>query len=305
MTTEPIQIRISRRFTASAERVFDAWLDQKNAGRWWFATPTGKMQKVEIDGCVGGKFMIVERRGDENAEHSGTFIELDRPRRIVLDFATDREHAPTRVTIEIVAQKDGGCELTLSHDLSPEWADYKDRTSQGWTMILDNLDNTVSPSPEASPLRVRRSILIAAPAEKVWRAFETKQRMAEWWGAVTGSPEAGTAKGQWLDEYEPHEGGRIRMAVMWDGARAAYGGTIRVFAPSRELTFENDWIPNRGWTSPTLVTLRLSEALGGTLVELFHHGFERTGGDVAATHAGYEQGWGMTQLSALKAIADR
>lgn len=139
MTKEPIQIRISRRFTASAERVFDAWLDQKTAGRWWFATPTGKMQKVEIDGCVGGKFMIVERRGDENAEHSGTFIELDRPRRIVLDFATDREHAPTRVTIEIVAQKDGGCELTLSHDLSPEWADYKDRTSQGWTMILESL----------------------------------------------------------------------------------------------------------------------------------------------------------------------
>jgi len=61
----------------------------------------------------------------------------------------------------------------------------------------------------------------------------------------------------------------------------------------KELTFENNWIPNRGWAAPTFVTIRLSPALAGTLVELFHHGFE---------HAGYETGWGMTQLNALKQI---
>jgi uncharacterized protein YndB with AHSA1/START domain len=140
MTKEPIHIRVSRRFTASAERVFDAWLDERTAGRWWFATPTGKMQSVKIDGRVGGQFRIVERRGDIDAEHFGTFIELDRPRRIVLDFATDPDHPATRVTIQITALKEGGCELTLSHDIAPEWADYKDRTNQGWTMILESLD---------------------------------------------------------------------------------------------------------------------------------------------------------------------
>lgn len=139
MTQEPIQIRVSRHFTASAERVFDAWFDETTAVRWWFATPAGQMQSVKIDGRVGGKFRIVERRGDEDAEHFGTFIELDRPRRIVLDFATDPDHPATRVTIQITALKDGGCELTLSHDIAAEWADYKDRTSQGWTMILESL----------------------------------------------------------------------------------------------------------------------------------------------------------------------
>lgn len=159
-------------------------------------------------------------------------------------------------------------------------------------------------TPEASPLRVRRSILIAASPERVWREFETQERMSGWWGAVTGSPEAGTQQGQWLDVYEPREGGAIRMAVMWDAERVSYGGTIKVFAAAREFTFENDWIPNRGWKAPTYITLRLTPALGGTLVELFHHGFERTGGDTAAEHAGYEQGWGMTQLMALKQIAE-
>lgn len=159
--------------------------------------------------------------------------------------------------------------------------------------------------PEDSVLRVRRSILIAAAPARVWEEFAARERMSEWWGKRTGTPEAGTSQGQWLDEYEPHEGGRIRMSVLWDGERVSYGGTIKVFALARELTFENDWIPNRGWTAPTYITLRLTPALNGTLVELFHHGFERTGGDAAAEHAGYEQGWGMTQLSALKTVAER
>jgi uncharacterized protein YndB with AHSA1/START domain len=305
MTSEPIHVRVTRRFAAPAERVFDAWLDDRTAGRWWFATPTGKMQSVKIDGRVGGQFRIVERRGEVDADHYGTFIELDRPRRIVLDFATDPDHPPTRVTVQIAGLKDGGCELTLSHDIAPEWSDYKDRTVHGWTMILESLGRTLAaPPPEDSPLRVRRSILIMATPEAVWRAFENMKRMGEWWGVISGTPEAGTPKGQWLDEYDPREGGAIRMAVIMDGDRAAYGGAIRIFSPARELTFENDWIPNDGWAASTFVTLRLTPSLGGTLVELFHHGFERTGGDVAATHAGYEQGWGMTQLAALKAVVE-
>jgi len=83
------------------------------------------------------------------------------------------------------------------------------------------------------------------------------------------------------------------VAVMWEAKRVSYGGTIQVFEAGKELTFENNWIPNRGWAAPTFVTIRLSPALAGTLVELFHHGFE---------HAGYETGWGMTQLNALKQI---
>ena len=158
--------------------------------------------------------------------------------------------------------------------------------------------------PEDSVLKVRRSIHIKAPPSKVWEAFTSFERMDSWWGFMTGDPQAGTSKGQFLDKYEPRIGGRIEMAVMWDGARVSYGGEIKVFSPGAAFTFENDWLPNRGWTAPTYVTLRLTPALDGTLVELFHHGFERTGGDAGVEHAGYEEGWGMTQLSALKRICE-
>jgi hypothetical protein len=77
-----------------------------------------------------------------------------------------------------------------------------------------------------------------------------------------------------------------------------------MLTPAMELTFENDWIPNRGWAMPTFMTLRLSAGLDGTLVELFHYGFEHTGPDASAEHAGYETGWGMMQLSALKTLVE-
>jgi uncharacterized protein YndB with AHSA1/START domain len=153
-----------------------------------------------------------------------------------------------------------------------------------------------------SILTVRRSIHIAASPTRVWEEFTTFERMNRWWGVMVGTPEAGKPHGQRLTAYEPRVGGHIEMEVMLDGAPLRYGGSIVVFDPGRELTFENDWIPTQGWLRPTWITLRLTAVLGGTLVELMHHGFERTGDHGADEHEGYESGWGMTQLSALRRL---
>jgi len=158
--------------------------------------------------------------------------------------------------------------------------------------------------PEDSVLRVRRSILINASPERVWQEFMSHETMDRWWGKRIGDPQAGTSTGQYLLEYDPRIGGRALMAVEWDGKRMRYGGPITVFEAGHELTFENDWIPNMGWKAPTYITIRLTPALGGTLAEIFHYGFENTGGDIGAEHAGYEQGWGMTQLNALKGLIE-
>ncbi len=159
-------------------------------------------------------------------------------------------------------------------------------------------------NPDNSVLKVRRSVHIKAAQQRVWEEFASFERMDKWWGAKRGNPVANQPSGQWLVAYEPRVGGAIKMAVDMGGSRAHFGGTIEVFADGRELTFNNDWKPNQGWAAPTYMTLRLTSALDGTLVELFHHGFEHTGGDVAAEHIGYEEGWGMLQLKSLKALIE-
>lgn len=130
-------ITVAHRFDASPERVFDAWLDEKTAGQWLFATPTGEMVRVEIDARVGGRFIVVERRDGEDVEHTGEYLEIDRPRRLVMTFGVPKYSANlTRITIEIAASG-GGCELTLTSDNLD--AEYVERTKAGWAMILDGL----------------------------------------------------------------------------------------------------------------------------------------------------------------------
>ena len=154
-----------------------------------------------------------------------------------------------------------------------------------------------------SVLVVRRSIFIDAAPERVWEEFTTFDRMNRWWGATAGDPVAGEANGQRLELYEPREGARIEMEIgSGDGGPLRYGGRIDVFDAGRELSFEADWIPNQGWLAPTRMTIRLSEALGGTVVEILHHGFERTGANAGEEFTGYETGWGMLQLTSLREL---
>lgn len=139
-----LDLVVTRTMDAPAERVFDAWLDSANVGRWLFATPSGQMVHVEIDPRVGGKFTITEKRGESLADHFGTYLEIDRPGRLVFSFATEREQKPTVVTVEIVPVA-SGCKVTLTHRVEAQWANYLDRIRAGWTAIVDGLASTVAP----------------------------------------------------------------------------------------------------------------------------------------------------------------
>lgn len=136
-----VTLSVTHRFAAAAERVFDAWLDPKTAGKWLFATETGTITKVDIDPRVRGRFSIIRREADD-IEHVGEYLEIDRPQRLVFTFGVPKFSSEmTRVTIEIVPLANG-CELTLTHEgVLP---DYGERTRQGWDMILDNLAESLS-----------------------------------------------------------------------------------------------------------------------------------------------------------------
>lgn len=133
---ETVTVRVSRRFDAPPERVFDAWLDPEKARKFLYATPEGEMVRVEIDPRVGGRYSIVERRDGQDVEHLGEYLEIDRPRRLVFTLQVPfySEEIDT-ITLEI-EPRDGGSELTLTQETSPEWAK---ESSEGWTMILESL----------------------------------------------------------------------------------------------------------------------------------------------------------------------
>ena len=153
MTTQPqpatpkTVVKVTHRFSASAERVYYAWLDPARVGRWLFATPTGTVVRVEIDARVGGRFAIVDRRDGEDVLHTGEYLELDRPRRLVFTFGVPK-YSPEfdRVTVEVAALG-SGCELTLTHEVTPQWADG---AKGGWEGILGALATALGEPPAAA-----------------------------------------------------------------------------------------------------------------------------------------------------------
>lgn len=141
-------IRVTHRFTASAARVFDAWLDPVMASKFLFATPTGQLRQADIDGRVDGVFTIVDRRDGEDVAHTGKFVEVERPRRLTFTLAVPKySPAEETVSIEIEAVGDG-CELALTHQLANTSVETKARAIEGWTGILEVLFELL---PETTP----------------------------------------------------------------------------------------------------------------------------------------------------------
>jgi len=138
MSETTAAVVVTHRYAASAERVFDAFLDPAIARRFLFATATGEMIEAEIEPRVGGRYAFTERRPDMgDVRHVGEYLEIDRPRRLVFTFGVPQlDPRMSTVTIEIAAAADG-CVLTLTNDGVPP--DYLDGNRDGWTRILDGL----------------------------------------------------------------------------------------------------------------------------------------------------------------------
>ena len=137
----PKTVTVTRRFAVSPERVFDAFLDPAIAGKFMFATPTGEMVRVKIEPRVGGAYTFVDRRDGEDIEHAGQILELDRPKRLVFQFAVPKyDPANTTVALDITADGTGAL-LTLTHQGVDDA--YLEQTGKGWTMILEKAVSAV------------------------------------------------------------------------------------------------------------------------------------------------------------------
>ena len=147
----PIAIRVTHRYTAGAERVFDAWLDPAMIGKFMFGSHLRDetVLHLNVDARVGGAFSFLVRRQSMVIDHVGTYTELVRPRRLAFSWSAveagsdPSTGADSRVTIDIVAQG-GGCELTLTHEIPAAWADYAERTKAGWTTMTNALADALA-----------------------------------------------------------------------------------------------------------------------------------------------------------------
>jgi uncharacterized protein YndB with AHSA1/START domain len=134
-----LSVKVSRRFNATAERAFDAWLDPERARQFLFTRPGQVIVRAEIDARVGGSFLFVARRDGNDIDHVGNYLEIDRPRRLAFTLCVPSVWADdNRVTVEIVPLP-MGCELTVTHEgVLPE---HESPIESGWIQFLESLQS--------------------------------------------------------------------------------------------------------------------------------------------------------------------
>jgi uncharacterized protein YndB with AHSA1/START domain len=150
-----VVVRVSHRFSASAERVFDAWLTPGQASRFLFRTRTGNVMQCVITPEVGGGFTVTDRRptadGDESVfdvVHMGKYVEIARPRRLVFDLTVLTYTEDTaRVTVELAPLGSQACETKLTHDLGSSDIAHimEEATAKGWANMLQLMERELFP----------------------------------------------------------------------------------------------------------------------------------------------------------------
>jgi uncharacterized protein YndB with AHSA1/START domain len=135
--TADFTVTVSREIGAPAEVLFDAWLEPRSLGGWLRPSVISET-RAEVDAQVGGEFRIVMVRGGAEVLHSGRYLEIDRPRRLVFSWrspATGGRDSIVTVTFQERADS------TLVEICQVGLADGAARADhhQGWSDILREL----------------------------------------------------------------------------------------------------------------------------------------------------------------------
>ncbi|MES0881164.1 SRPBCC family protein [Roseibium sp. SCP14] len=137
-----LSVVVSRKFSAPAERVFDAWLDPEILARFMTPGPDMSVPKATTDPKVGGAFEIIMQAGDQQIPHKGIYKEISPHSRLVFTWESPFSEPDSVVTLEF-DEVDGGTELTLTHVKFPS-QESRDNHEGGWNRIVDCLGPLVA-----------------------------------------------------------------------------------------------------------------------------------------------------------------
>ena len=138
-----LTVNVSKTIHAPIEKVFDAWLSAETLSKFILPAPGMPEPQVETDARTGGNFTIIMQVRDNKIPHTGRYLEVSRPSKLVFTWESPASPDGSTVTIIFQALEDGNTLIELTHVkfLNEETqANHK----HGWSNILDKLDSVAS-----------------------------------------------------------------------------------------------------------------------------------------------------------------
>jgi|SRR5919108_3402652 uncharacterized protein YndB with AHSA1/START domain len=135
-------LTLTRSFKAPRARVFQAWTNPDELKKWWQLGHGWKLNIVEVDLKVGGKFRIGLTSSSSDATHevTGVFREVLPPERLVYTWTTNDSESKGDHSLVTVDFRDKGAstEVALRHERLAE-KQTRQNTYDGWLIVLDGL----------------------------------------------------------------------------------------------------------------------------------------------------------------------
>jgi uncharacterized protein YndB with AHSA1/START domain len=133
------RITLTRRYSTSRRRVFEAWTRPPLLRRWVFGGARKATKSVRVDLFPGGHLELVLRDGLDGNRRWGRFREVHAPDHLTFTLTSDGPRLRgqvTYVTVDIDGT-DQESTLTLIHDGLPD--DTADLNRERWEELLESL----------------------------------------------------------------------------------------------------------------------------------------------------------------------
>jgi uncharacterized protein YndB with AHSA1/START domain len=142
--TDEYTVIVRRDIAAPAEELFDAWLDAQSLGSW--LRPAGiRETRAETDPRVGGTFRIVMVDNESPIEHTGTYREIDRPRRLVFTWTSPSTRFRDSIVTVTFEPSSNSSTLVEIHQVGLPDEEARVGHHAGWSDALRELDRTTTP----------------------------------------------------------------------------------------------------------------------------------------------------------------
>jgi uncharacterized protein YndB with AHSA1/START domain len=145
--TDEYSLTIRREIAASAETLFDAWVDAQSLASWM--KPDGiRETRAETDPRVGGAFRIVMVADESDVMHMGTYREINRPHRLVFTWSSPATHFRDSLVTVTFQPSSSGSTVVEIHQVGLPDEEAQISHHKGWSDALGELSHMLGGNDE-------------------------------------------------------------------------------------------------------------------------------------------------------------
>jgi uncharacterized protein YndB with AHSA1/START domain len=136
---DEVAVTVRREIAAPAETLFEAWLDAESLGTWLRPRVVSDT-RAETDPREGGSFRIVMVSDGRDILHQGTYLEIDRPSRLVFTWSSPETGYRDSVVTVTFEPLGSGTTMVQIHQVGLPDEESRAGHTEGWSDALAELE---------------------------------------------------------------------------------------------------------------------------------------------------------------------